>query len=46
MSERLTNAPASEGPVLMAYLSTSEWVLLVGVVLIALVLIARKPEEH
>jgi len=30
----------------MAYLSTSEWVLLVGVVLIALVLIARQPKEY
>ena len=30
----------------MGFLSTSEWVLLVRVVLIALVLIARKPEEY
>lgn len=30
----------------MAYLSTSEWVLLAGLVLIALVLVARKPDEY
>lgn len=30
----------------MAYLSTSEWVLLAGLVLIALVLVARKPNEY
>jgi hypothetical protein len=30
----------------MACLSTSEWVLLAGLVLIALVLVARKPDEY
>ena len=38
--------PASDGSDLLTYLATSEWVLLVGGVLIALVLVARKPKEH
>lgn len=46
VSECLANVPASKRPILMAYLSTSEWVLLAGLVLIALVLVARKPNEY
>jgi hypothetical protein len=38
--------PASEGPDLLTYLLTSEWLLLVGMVLIALVLVARNPKER
>ena len=38
--------PASEGPDLLTYLFTPEVVLLDGAVLIALVLIARKPETR
>ena len=46
MLEVLTKVPASDGPERLTYLVTSEWVLLVSVVLIALVLVARKPKEH
>lgn len=38
--------PASEGTELLAYLFTPELVLLGGAVLIALALIARKPETR
>jgi hypothetical protein len=38
--------PASEGPDLLSYIFTSELVLLGGAVLIALTLIARKPETR